>query len=520
MIYVLLGQTASGKTSLALKLARKLHLPILSADAYQCYRKMRIGTDKPSEEAISGLTYLFYDCHDPDEEVNVSLFQRTYRPIVEQMVRDGQDLIVVGGTFLYIKALLFDYRFPVESEEKSLYESMSFESQVEELKKIAPQVAEQIDLKNPRRVQRALIQIANGEDREAIRSQMKDDPLYPCLFFEIDTDKDEGNRLIDERIDRMFQEGFVQEVQDLRKEYPENLRAFLSLGYRELIQALKEGTSLEECKALIKIHTHQYAKKQRTFLRHQFPDIHRMKRDEIEKAITNHVQLRMRSDALLSRCKKDLEGKSILLAGLGGVGGIVAEGLARLGAMDLTLIDKDKVDPSNLNRQVLYTAADCGWNKVECARERLLSIHPLMKVTPLCRDIRSPEDLPERKFDVLLDVIDDVHGKVLLYQKAKRDHSLYLTSAGFGFHLDSTKVAYGTMKDVHDPLTTAFRKSLSDLGETEIDSIPVVYPKDARRKGKTGDRTIGSAFQEVNAGGLAILTWLLKTWEETSDDGK
>ena len=520
MIYVLLGQTASGKTSLALKLARKLSLPILSADAYQCYRKMQIGTDKPKKEEVEGLAYLFYDCHDPDEEVNVSLFQKTYRPIVEEMVEEGKDLIVVGGTFLYIKALLFDYRFPVEKEEKSVYESLSFQEQVEELKRIAPQVAEQIDIHNPRRVLRALLQIANGEDRQEIHSKLSDKPLFPSLFFEIEVDKEEGNRLIDERVDRMFEEGFVEEVENLLQEYPSDLRSFQSLGYRELIQALEEKRSLADCKKLIKIHTHQYAKKQRTFLRHQFKDIHKGKREEIEQLISDHVLLRQRTDILLSKNKKDLEGKSILLCGIGGVGGIVAEGLARLGAMDVTLIDKDKVESTNLNRQILYTKEDLGKNKVDCAKRRLLSINPLMKVDAICQAIQTEEDLPEKRFDVILDVIDDTNGKALLYQKAQKDHSLYLTSAGFGFHLDSTKVTYGILKDVHDPLTKNFKKRLGELGITDTDNIPVVYPKDARRRGKSGEKTIGSLFEEVNAGGLAILTWLLKRWEERNDDGK
>ncbi len=515
MIYVLLGQTASGKTSLALRLARRFRLPVLSADAYQCYRMMQIGTDKPRREDVADLDYRFYDCYDPDEEVNVSLFQKTYRPYVEEKVRNGEDLIVTGGTFLYIKALLFDYQFPAEDGEKDRFSGLSLSEQVEALRSLAPQVAEEIDLKNPRRVLRALLQAANGFDRDRLRSQPMDRPLYPSLFFQIKTDREEGNRRIDERVDRMFQEGFVSEVQSLLERYPSSLRSFQSLGYRELIEALRTGEDLEACKEKIKVHTHQYAKKQRTFLRHQFRDVHVLSGAEIEEAVARHQALRQRTDLLVADRKRKIESSSILLAGIGGVGGIVAEGLARLGVMDLSLLDKDIVDGTNLNRQLLYTLDDVGKRKVDVASLRLERINPLMKVLPLFQDAK--EDLP-RRYDVILDCIDDVDGKVALYRKAKKDGSLYLTSAGFGFHLDSTKVAYGFLKDVHDPLTTRFKKALQESGEEGIDSIPVVYPKDARRKSRCPNGTIGSVFPEVNAAGLALLTLLLKKWEVQEDE--
>lgn len=516
MIYVLLGQTASGKTSLALKLARSLNLPIISADAYQCYRMMQIGTDKPTREQVAGLEYHFYDCYDPDADVNVSLFQRTMRPILERYLSEGRDVLIVGGTFLYIKALLYGYVFPEEDEERTTYDDMDPEAMRKLLLERDRKTYDSIDNRNPRRVRRALLQLDSGHTREEILSKTPDRPLYPCVFFGLETDKEEGNRKIDKRVDRMFEEGFVDEVKRLLTIYPETLRSFQSLGYRELIDCLKEGGDLLSCKELIKVHTHRYAKKQRTFLRHQFEEIRWLEPDQIEKTIRERALLTKRTDILLSRLKKSIESRKVLLAGLGGVGGIVAEGLARLGFLDVTLADMDEVEGSNLNRQILYTARDVGRKKVEAAKERLLALSPLMRIRTIDRPIKTVADLPEERMDIVLDAIDDVDGKAALYQKAKKDGALTIVSAGFGFHLDSTKIAYGTLKDVHDVLTANYKRRLEEegVGKEEIDAILTAYPKDARRKGRKGERTVGSLFEEVNAGGLAILSLLLKKMEE------
>ena len=160
MIYCILGQTASGKTSLALKLAREFHVPIISADAYQCYKIMQVGTDKPSKEEIQGIEYYFYDEYEPDEEVSVYDFQQECRPILERYLKENKDIIVVGGNFLYVKALLFNYVFQKEDEKrKSPYEDMPLEEMQSLLKEKSIETYHSIDHQNPRRVIRALIQL-------------------------------------------------------------------------------------------------------------------------------------------------------------------------------------------------------------------------------------------------------------------------------------------------------------------------------------------------------------------------
>lgn len=292
MIYCLLGQTASGKTSLALKLAKEFSLPVISADAYQCYKIMQIGTDKPSREEIGSVPYYFYDEYEPDEDVSVYDFQQKCRPILEKYIQEGMDVLVVGGNFLYVKALLFNYVFQKEDQKrKSPYEDMSLSEMQKILKEKSLETYKSIDIQNPRRVLRALVQLDEGTSKREIKEQNSGMPLYPCEFYCLNIDKEEGNRKIDQRIDSMVKNGLVEEVTSLYQKYNENSRPFTTIGYIEIIQAIKEKREVDSSVIdLIKIHTHQYAKKQRTFLKHQFPSITSGSKDEIEEILRQKMK--------------------------------------------------------------------------------------------------------------------------------------------------------------------------------------------------------------------------------------
>jgi len=292
LIYCILGQTASGKTSLALKLAREFHVPIISADAYQCYKIMQVGTDKPSAEEVKDLEYYFYDEYEPDEEVSVYDFQQECRPIIERCLKEDRDLIVVGGNFLYVKALLFNYVFQKEDEKRaSPYETMSLEEMQAILKERSLETYNAIDHQNPRRVIRALIQLDEGTSHQDIKEKNDGKPIYPVKFYRLEIDKEEGNKKIDTRIDQMVKQGLIQEVTSLYERYPKNSRPFTTIGYIEIIQAIQEGKKVDQNVIdLIKIHTHQYAKKQRTFLRHQFEDIQSGSKDEIYEILKNELE--------------------------------------------------------------------------------------------------------------------------------------------------------------------------------------------------------------------------------------
>jgi len=517
LIYVILGQTASGKTKTAISLARELHLPIISADAYQCFKMMQIGTDKPSKEEVDGLDYYFYDEYEPDKEMSVFDFQKECRPILEKYVQEGKDVLVVGGTFLYIKALLFNYVFTNDEKKTKDYSSLPLDELQRELKERSLDTYNSIDYQNPRRVIRALSQLDEGTTHNEIIAKNEDQPLYPTTFLKIDIDKEDGNKLIDERVEKMFASGFEDEVKRLLKIYPADLRAFLSIGYQEMIAGLKENQPISDIKELIKVHTHQLAKKQRTFLRNQFSNVYSGSAIEVSSLIRNSILLKERTRLILNPYALNvLESASVLQAGVGGVGGEALLGLARLGIPSFTIIDGDQVEPSNLNRQSLFFYDDIGKRKAVQAGLRLKAINPLVQVAPLDEVIKTEADLPSKRFTYIIDCIDDVNAKCLLYEKALKDHSYYLTSMGLGFHADSTKVRYGKLPLAFDPLSKAFKENLKKRGHSdqEIAKIDIVYAIDARIKGKKNDQTIGSLPTVPPSGGLAlvslILSWLLE----------
>jgi tRNA dimethylallyltransferase len=524
VIYVILGQTASGKTRIALKLAREFSLPVISADAYQCYKTMAIGTDKPTREETAGLTYLYYDQYQPDEATDVASFQKTMRPLLDGFVAQGQDVLVVGGTFLYIKALLFNYVFPEESPEATeKYENLSLQEQAELLLKRSPETYQSIDHQNPRRVLSALRQLDGGLSRKEILAKNSPKPLYPVTFLRIDIDKDEGNQKIDARIDSMFGKGIVSEVEGLVSQYPKTCRSFLAIGYKEIIQGLEEKKTSASMADLIKIHTHQYAKKQRTFLRNQFPEAIGGSPARIEALIRNDIAFHQRSRIVLApSILNRIETCSILFVGLGGVGGQALLALARLGVTRFCLMDGDKVEASNLNRQSLYDASDIGKDKAEVARKKILAINPLIQVTRIVKQVAVKEDIPSESYDVIVDCIDDCPAKGLLYEKALQEKSVYVTSLGMGFHWDSTKVRYGKMKESLDPLSKAFRQTLTQMGynKTQIDDIDCVYASDGRMKAKANSPTIGSLATVPESAGLALVSLLLRRLEEENENGK
>ena len=514
MIYVILGQTASGKTSTALYLARKHDVPIISADAYQCFKMMQIGTDKPTPEELKGVTIHYCDCYDPDFATDVCKFQKTMREVLDSYVSQGKDVIVVGGTFLYIKALLFNYVFYENDEDISDLQGKPLEELQNILKELDPSAYNSIDIQNERRVISAIRNARSGHTRDEIVSNNDSGPIYDCRFFEIKCSVEDGNRKIDERVDRMFESGFLDEVRSLVEKYPRDLKSFSSIGYRECMDYIDGNTTEKQCKDLIKIHTHQYAKRQRTFLRHQFDNSYSGTKDVIKETIDGLMSINDRSNLILSsRARTKINNSRVLLAGLGGVGGEVLEGLARLSFCHVTAIDKDVVDASNLNRQTLYTFEDIGVKKCEVAKKRVNQINPLVDITAVDKCITDISDLGIEKYDVVIDAIDATEGKVALYLKAKNDNALYITSCGLGNHLDSTKVKIGCLKDAKDPLATAFKERLAanDISKEEIDSIACVYATDGRIK-HVG-RTIGSLVTVPNAGGLGIISYILQKFE-------
>lgn len=281
-LIVLTGPTAAGKTELSIALAKKLNGAIISADSMQVYKYMNIGSAKIRPEEMQGVRHYLVDVLDPREEFHVARFQQMAKEALEEIYRNGQLPIVVGGTGFYIQALLKDIDFDESSGElpcrKELEETARREGGAvlyERLKQVDPESAEAIHPNNVKRVIRALefyqetgqpISLHNREQKEK-------QPPYTYAYFVLNDDRASLYERIDRRVDRMVEQGLVEEVRWLKEHgYDRSLVSMQGLGYKELFPYLDGTCSLEEAVEIIKRDTRHFAKRQITWFKRE-PDV-------------------------------------------------------------------------------------------------------------------------------------------------------------------------------------------------------------------------------------------------------
>ena len=281
-LIVLTGPTAAGKTELSIALAKKLNGAIISADSMQVYKYMNIGSAKIRPEEMQGIRHYLVDVLDPREEFHVARFQQMAKEALEEIYRNGQLPIVVGGTGFYIQALLKDIDFDESSGElpcrKELEETARREGGAvlyERLKQVDPESAEEIHPNNVKRVIRALefyqetgqpISLHNKEQKEK-------QPPYTYAYFVLNDDRARLYERIDRRVDRMVEQGLVEEVRWLKEHgYDRSLVSMQGLGYKELFPYLDGTCSLEEAVEIIKRDTRHFAKRQITWFKRE-PDV-------------------------------------------------------------------------------------------------------------------------------------------------------------------------------------------------------------------------------------------------------
>ncbi len=281
-LIVLTGPTAAGKTELSIALAKKLNGAIISADSMQVYKYMNIGSAKIRPEEMQGVRHYLVDVLDPREEFHVARFQQMAKEAMEEIYRNGQLPIVVGGTGFYIQALLKDIDFDESSGElpcrKELEETARREGGAvlyERLKQVDPESAEAIHPNNVKRVIRALefyqetgqpISLHNKEQKEK-------QPPYTYAYFVLNDDRARLYERIDRRVDRMVEQGLVEEVRWLKEHgYDRSLVSMQGLGYKELFPYLDGTCSLEEAVEIIKRDTRHFAKRQITWFKRE-PDV-------------------------------------------------------------------------------------------------------------------------------------------------------------------------------------------------------------------------------------------------------
>ena len=276
MLIVIVGPTGSGKTEIALKLAEFYRAPIINADAFQIYEGMDIGTAKIARDSEDYKRHSLLDIITPNQSYSVKQYQEDFRKTYLELKKTNKNIIVCGGTGLYIKAALYDYQFEDEEEaDVSDLEDMSNEDLYELLKKLDPKATETIHMNNRKRVIRA-IQIARTHDVNKSDSIDKQEhALYfkdeTVKFYFLNPNRDELYDKINTRVDLMMNNGLVDEVKGLLKQYDFSTTAKAAIGYKEVIEYLDGKYSLEECVELIKKRTRNYAKRQVTFFKHQLP---------------------------------------------------------------------------------------------------------------------------------------------------------------------------------------------------------------------------------------------------------
>ena len=293
MLIVIVGPTGSGKTSLATKLSDFFNAPIINADAFQIYEGMDIGTAKIAKDDKYYQKHFLLDIVKPNQTYSVKEYQEDFRKTYLDLKKQYQNIIVCGGTGLYIKAALYDYAFEDEEEaDISDLEELSNEELYDLLKKLDTKATETIHMNNRKRVLRA-IQIARTHDvnkSESIDQQehklfFKDEVVK---FYFLNPNRNELYEKINARVDQMMANGLVNEVKDLLSKYELSMTAKAAIGYKEVIEYLDGSYSLEECVELIKKRTRNYAKRQVTFFKHQLPCLEfETKEDLLKEAMKN-----------------------------------------------------------------------------------------------------------------------------------------------------------------------------------------------------------------------------------------
>ena len=274
-VLVICGPTGSGKTALALSLAEKFQLEIISADSRQVYRRMDIGTAKATSFEQAVIPHHMIDLVDPDQEFSVADFVDLARPLILQIALRGRIPCIVGGTGLYIRALLgglADLPSADQKLRKQLHQREQEEgagSLYRELQRVDPVAAAEIHPNNLIRIVRALeVCIVSGRKISELKAEHSfSEQPYRVLKLAPDFPRSELYSRINQRTGQMLSSGLVDEVRGLVEDYSFELKTLQTLGYREVVRYLIAEINAEQMSDDIQKHTRQYAKRQLTWFR-------------------------------------------------------------------------------------------------------------------------------------------------------------------------------------------------------------------------------------------------------------
>ena len=276
-IICIAGPTASGKTALAVALAKEFRGEVVSCDSMYVYRRMNIGTAKPSQEEMEGIVHHMIDVADPDEDFSVSKYCEMAAPIVDDIVARGKTAIIAGGTGLYMDSLIRGNAFApfpstgMREKLEAQADEQGMDAILDLLRSIDPDAAARLHLSDRKRIIRALeVYYETGQTITAhnLKTQAIP-PRYTPLWLGLDfADRAELYRRIDLRVEIMLQQGLIEEIRQLLASgIPQKCTAMQAIGYKEFVAALDGQCTIEEAAEEVRKSSRHYAKRQLTWFR-------------------------------------------------------------------------------------------------------------------------------------------------------------------------------------------------------------------------------------------------------------
>ncbi|MFJ8235022.1 tRNA (adenosine(37)-N6)-dimethylallyltransferase MiaA [Ureibacillus sp. NPDC094379] len=276
-VVAVVGPTASGKTALSIRLAKEFNGEIINGDSMQIYKGLDIGTAKITEEEMEAIPHHLLDIKEPTESFSVAEYQILVREKIAEIQGRGKLPIIVGGSGLYVQAVLYDFQFTEEQVDeearKKYYDELAEigpDAMHEKLAKLDPETAKTIHPNNTRRVIRALEMVElHGESKATEEHQRGNVPMYNHLIIGLDMEREKLYDRINLRVDLMMEKGLLREVQDLWDRDIRDVQSVQAIGYKELYAYLDGLVMLEDATEQLKQNSRRYAKRQLTYFRNK-----------------------------------------------------------------------------------------------------------------------------------------------------------------------------------------------------------------------------------------------------------
>lgn len=267
-IIVVVGPTATGKTKVSITLAKMFNAVIINADSTQVYKEPLIATAKITEEEKEGIEHYLFDIVSLNQEYTLYDYQKDGRKLIDKFIKENRNIIIVGGSGLYIKALLYNYELKETELKRVDYSNYSNK----ELKEMADKIdiKNNIHINNRHRLER-YITYYNETGNTITKTDNINDKLYDFTLIGLEADREELYKRTDKRVDEMFDKGLLEEAKELYKMHYKKYSSII--GYRELEMYFDNKITLEEAKELMKRNTRRYAKRQYTWFYNQMKDI-------------------------------------------------------------------------------------------------------------------------------------------------------------------------------------------------------------------------------------------------------